>query len=251
MIFLIDNHKMAAHQKYVSSIQFYDNAIEDMAARIQQDRSLHMHDLTSIYTNAVSTRLPPAYLTMMESVIGNRSIYNDRKLVMDAADLSVNESKIRNAMGANFTALAGGSINNATYDGLKGLHYSAQRCNALLSNFQQKLAHDRELHTMELKSVVDALPASSQAQTIASNLYNARLQSNNTRMMSDAKLWRSVETNVNQILGGGKAARRVLTHGVRDTLQGGASTTLYDMMKHLNTPAFKFSNPDAARLYTV
>jgi hypothetical protein len=237
---------MPSHQSYVSTIGAYDKAIDDIVARVQQDRTLHMHDLTTTYMHAIQSRMPSNYLSMLESTIGERSTFNNRKLVLDAADLTMQEAKVKHAMGSNFTALAGGSLGDKSHNALKRLHYSAKRSNALFSTFNQKLGHDRQTHLQELKMLVDATPSNTSTKQLLSELYANRLQNNDKRLRHDARAWANVDRTVYGLLGGGINARSVLSHGLSKTLSGGnVDTNLHDAVKKAH---FFFESPDAARL---
>ena len=56
---------MPSHQSYVSAIGVYDHAVDDISARLQQERALHMHDLTTTYMHAIRNRMPSEYLSML------------------------------------------------------------------------------------------------------------------------------------------------------------------------------------------
>lgn len=239
---------MPSHQSYVSTIGVYDKAVDDLSARVQQERAMHMHDLTSTYMNAIRNRMPSEYLSLLETTIGKRSTYNDRKLVLDAADLTMQEAKVKNAMGSNFVALAGGSIIDPSHTALKKLHYSAKRSNALLANFHQKLTHDRQTHYNELKMLLDATPQNTPTGELLATIHTDRVQNNNIRTSHDRDMWSNVEQQVNSLLGGGVNANSVLTHGLNKTLSGGgADTNLRDAVRNAQ---FYFNSQDAARLHS-
>lgn len=240
---------MPVHSNYVSALHVYDSAINDLTARVQQDRVLHMHDLTSAYMQAVASGMSKKYLSMLESTIGERSIYNDRKLVFDAADLSVQEKKLSRALGSNAGALSGGAVVDNSRNALKGMHYSAQRSNALYSSFNQKLAHDRAVHAIELRTLLGATPSNSVVAKVLTDLVNMRTHNNYLRTMHDAREWANVDAQVGQLLGGGRNAEDVVNHGVTQTLSGKRSNTRITNSGLVDIGNFRFGSDAAARLW--
>ncbi len=229
---------------YASALQHYNTAIDDVSARVQQDRVLHMHDLTSVYMQAVSTDMPEEYLTMLEKSIGERSIYNDRKLVMDASDLTVQNSKLTGAMGTNARTLSGGGVRDFSREAMAAMHYSAKRSNALHASFNQKLQHDRSVHTSELEALASITPSHTTCGSVLSTLVQMRHENNDARTVHDAGSWADLDAQVMDELGAGRHSADVLSHGLSVTMA--ASTP---RMSGGGGPNFRFANSDAAQLW--
>jgi hypothetical protein len=230
---------MPSHRSYASTLSTFNDAIDDVSARVQQDRVLHMHDLVSTYMQAVSSGMPHEYLSMIEKTIGERSIYNDRKMVLDAADLTMQDAKLSRA-------LRGGGTSR---DALKGMNYANQRSNALHANFNQKLAHDRAVHAAELDALHQATPSGNAVSSVLTNLVNMRTQNNSMRTSHDATQWATLDAQVGQALGGGGNSAAVLNHGISQTLSGGGSNTSLRGGAALESSRFHFANSDAAHLW--
>jgi hypothetical protein len=243
---------MPSHRNYAAAISKFNESIDDMAARVQQDRVLHMHDLTSTYMQAVTSGMPHEYLSMLEQTIGERSVYNDRKMVLDAADLTMQGTKLNRALGANVGTLNGGGVADNSRQALKGMHYSAQRSNALHANFNQKLQHDRAVHASELEALLTQTPGGSQVASVLTSLVNMRTENNTLRTAHDASRWAELDSYVGHALGGGGNADSVLSHGVNQTLSGGGTNTSLrggGSSAALESSNFHFANSDAARLW--
>ena len=238
---------MPSHGNYASVIQNYDAAVDDVAARVQQDRALHMHDLTSVYMQSIVTGMPSAYLTMMENTIGERSMYNDRKMVLDAADLTMQNKKLTRALGPNAGTLSGGGVADHSHAALRGMHYSAKRSNALHTNFNQKLAHDRSIHSAELNALLNLTPPNTPVGSILRGLVTMRRENNRVRTDHDAQMWARVDSDVGASLGGGGNAAEVLNHGVAETLRGsGANTNIQALRGGGN---YHFGSANASMLW--
>ena len=242
---------MPSHRSYASAITTFNGSIDDMSARVQQDRVLHMHDLVSTYMQAVATGMPHKYLSMVEKTIGERSIYNDRKMVLDAADLTMQDTKLSRALGANSRTLSGGGVADTSQGALKGMHYAAQRSNALHANFNQKLAHDRTAHAAEMDALQAATPSGTAVSSVLTNLVNMRSQNNVARTAHDAREWASLDAKVGHALGGGANVASVLSHGVSATLRAsGVNTSLSGGGAAVaESSKFHFATSEAAQLW--
>ena len=235
---------MPSHGSYASALQTYNTSIDDVAARVQQDRTLHMHDLTTTYMHAISSGMPDQYLNMLERTIGERKIYNDRKMVFDAADLTLQNSKLTRALGANKGTLSGGGVHDTSRAALKGMHYSVQRANALYANFNQKLSHDRTVHANELSGILRTTPKATQTASVLKSLINMRETNNANRTLHDARMWADVDSRVGAIMGGGHNATDVINYGVSNTLTGGGNNTILKPGS-----SFHFGSADASKLW--
>jgi hypothetical protein len=85
---------MPTRASYTDALKIYDGAIDDLSARVVQDRELHTHDMAHIYMRAVSDDMHGGYLSTLEKAIGERARYGHRKDIMDAADLATHERKV-------------------------------------------------------------------------------------------------------------------------------------------------------------
>lgn len=242
---------MPSHEKYAKAIRYYDTAVDDISARVQQDRSLHMHDLTNVYMQAIATRMPSEYLTMLETTIGERSIYNDRKMVLDAADLTMQNKKLTNALQQNVNTLTGGGVVDRSGNAMKNMHYAAKRGNAMYANFNQKLAHDRSVHTSELNALLASTPPNTPVAKVLTGLLNMRIKNNATRTAHDAKLWAKLDSQVNHMLGGGNNAADVIKHGVSTTLRGGGNNMVLrgGRNSQAHNSMYRFEGPASAQLW--
>lgn len=232
---------MPGHSKYVSALKKYNVAIDDVAQRTMQDRQLHMHNMNELYIQALAGGEHPGYAAMLEQAIGERSIYNERKMIMDAADLTMHESKVGQALGHNRGALTGGAVVDAGAGALRGMSYAARRGNALHASFNQKLTHDRAVHQQELEALYSATPRNSACKSVAGSMVKGRHANNESRTYHDAKMWASTDAGVYAALGGGAEALRVLSHGVEGAhaprMRGGADVVM------------PLENPEAAKLW--
>ena len=170
-------------------------------------------------------------------------------MVLDAADLTVQNRKVTGALGANVGALSGGGVADTSRDALKGMHYSARRGNAMYTNFNQKLAHDRSVHAMELRALLDATPSNSRVASVLTDLVNMRSENNASRTMHDARMWAEVDAQVGQSLGGGGNAADVLNYGVAQTLSGGGANLDLAGGGMVDSNNYRFGSADAARLW--
>ena len=241
---------MPSHNSYASALQQFNVAIDDVSARVQQDRALHMGDLTNTYMQAIVERMPSAYLTMLETSIGQRNVYNTRKLVFDATDLSVQDAKLSRALGANSGTLSGGGVGDMSRDALKAMHYSAKRSNALHTSFNQKLAHDRTVHAHELAALYNQTPANTNTGRTLASMMSMRATNNLARTSHDAASWADTDMSIGATLGGGGNAREVLSHGVQQTLSDQAAPRRFRGGGGGGRGGnYRFDSPEAAALW--
>ena len=231
---------MPGHSNYISALKKYSSAIDDVANRTIQDRQLHMHNMNEVYIQALSGGQHDGYVSMLEHAIGERSIYNQRKMILDAADLTMHETKVNRALSHNRGALSGGAVVDGSSSALRGMDYAAKRGNALHASFNQKLAHDRVVHQQELEALYSATPSNTACKSVLSSMVKARVANNSSRTQHDAKMWANADAGVYSALGGGGAARQVLAHGVnaKTEMRGGGDDVVMPL-----------ENPEAARLW--
>jgi hypothetical protein len=240
---------MTSHSNFATALQIYGGACDDVSKRVIQDRTLHMHDLSELYMMALKDRMPRDYISTVEQAMGERSVYNNRKMMMDAADFTTHEAKMGRVLGPNTGAMSGGGVVDSSQGALDAMKYSAMRSNALYANFNQKLAHDRQLHLQELKALHGVTPSGTASKHILSNFISSRVNNNNSRTQHDANMWASTDMKVGQVLGGGYTAKQVLYHGVRGTttpqMRGGGDGEV----NRSNGEAMPLHNEEAARLW--
>lgn len=234
---------MTSHTNFATALQIYGGACDDVSKRVIQDRTLHMHDLSELYMMALKDRMPQDYLSTVEQAMGERSVYNNRKMMMDAADFTTHDAKMSRVLGANTRALSGGGVVDSSPGALDAMKYSAMRSNAMYANFNQKLSHDRQLHLQELKALHSLTPSGTASKNVLSNFISSRMNNNNSRTQHDANMWASTDMKVSNVLGGGHTARQVLYHGVQgqpvhNQMSGGGK-------KH----AMPLHNEEAAQLW--
>lgn len=246
---------MTSHSNFARALQIYGGACDDVSKRVIQDRTLHMHDMSELYMMALKERMPTDYISTVEQAMGERSVYNSRKMIMDAADFTAHDRKLNGVMGANVRALSGGGVVDTSRGALDGLKYSAMRSNALYANFNQKLAHDRQLHMQELKALHSVTPSGTASKNILSNFIASRQQNNSSRTHHDAKMWAATDRSVGNVLGGGYTAQQVLHHGVEGKLMnhggGGGGGGGFRGGGHGGDPThgLPLHNEEAARLW--
>jgi hypothetical protein len=186
---------MPSREAYTNALNEYRGAINDAAASLQQGRALHMHDLVNIYVNTLHTGDTKA-VAAMEAVIGQRSIFNERKLVFDAADLTVHDVKVQHAVGKN---------------AVKGGHYGARRSNALLHVMHKKIVDDRDHHIKELQGLTAGVLAGGGCG--CGDAAAQRKVDNAGRGEHDDQRMAATQANVKRLLGGGANAADVLRGG--------------------------------------
>jgi hypothetical protein len=233
---------MSHHAKYVNALENYNSAINDVTQRIMQDRTLHAHNMNELYIQALAGGEHPDYVSMVEQAVAERSVYNDRKMLLDAADLTVHESKLNQALRHNRGALSGGGVRDASPTALRGLNYAAKRSNALHASFNQKLAHDRAVHEQELEALYSASPSNTACKSALARMIKMRHANNRARTVHDANMWASTDAKVYSELGGGAEAMEVIHHGVE-----GAQTP--QMRGGGGDITMPLENPEAAKLW--
>ena len=76
---------MSLATNYASALHQYDQQVWNTQQKMMQERSLHSQDLVNTYMEAVLSGVPSNYLSMIEAMIADRSAYNTRKMLLDAA----------------------------------------------------------------------------------------------------------------------------------------------------------------------
>lgn len=182
----------------------YSAALEDLRAKVQQDRSVHCQELLNIYSEAVATGSDRAFIHKVSELIAARVQANEAKVKMDALEWQEHESKTTGALGEDSGVLRGGAR------GLRGkkrgksreraLHYCGSRCNAYHTNLLKKLMHDRTTHAHELKLVLDLaggmVGATAPLTQMVSSMNSERLKYNSRKTHYDAQQWRQLEQEV-------------------------------------------------------
>lgn len=232
---------MAPHARYVSALKTLNSSVDDVSSRIMQDRQLHMHNLAEVYMQSLAGGEHDGYVSMLEQAIGERSVYNDRKMILDAADLTAHDKKISQALRHNAGALSGGAVVDVSSSALRGMDYAAKRSNALHASFVQKLTHDRALHQQELEALYSASPSNTACKNILGGMIKRRHANNDARTRHDAKMWAETDASVYTALGGGSDALDVLNHGVDGTIPQG--------MRGGGDVVMPLENPEAAKLW--
>lgn len=191
---------MPSHlDKTASTLHLYGGAIDNMHQKIQQDRESHMKELVNAYMEAVMADMPHQYLTMMEHMIHDRAVHNERKTHLDAAEWAEHEGKVGHALGPNKQVLSGGAVQHTGKQAHSGMEYSGNRYNAYLYNLHRKLAHDRSIHAQELQNAqqeaAGVAPGSAYAAMMGKMLHD-RQANNERKTMLDAQQWQDVEAHV-------------------------------------------------------
>lgn len=233
-----------SHSRYATALGTYNHAIDDVSKRIMQDRALHMQNLNELYIQSLSNNMHGGYVDMVESAIGERSTYNSRKLIHDAADLTMQDRKLNSALQNNRNVLSGGGVVDNSRQALGAMDYSTKRSNALYANFNKKLAQDRKIHMQELKALYSATPTNTACKSVLSSMLTARQQNNASRTHHDANMWAQTDQNVMQALGGGAIAHDVLNYGISQTY----NTPRMTGGSH-NTGSLPLHNQEAAELW--
>lgn len=236
---------MPSHSDYAQALQIYGGACDDVTKRIVQDRTLHMHNMNEAYMAAVRDNMPEEYLSTLEQAMGERSTYNQRKLILDSADLTRHDMKLNQMLGANVGTLSGGGVADNSQNALDGMKFSCMRSNAMYSNFNQKLAQDRALHMHELKALHSMTPSNTATKQILGGFIESRKMNNMSRTNHDASMWASTDMKVTHVLGGG--AHQVISYGVEGSapprgMSGGGG-------RKKNSDKLPLHNEEAAKLW--
>ena len=146
----------------------------DAAARMIQDRHLHLQDIAQLYAIALSDpRTPRPCMLALEGALAERSIYNERKLVTDAGVLTLHTDKI-----------------NSSGDPRYALDRTCRMCN----DMGGKLEKDRALHLHELKLIqklckkTPALRAAIDEMVKARSINNSKRRATDASMRADARM---------------------------------------------------------------
>ncbi len=153
----------------------YNDGVNDLAAKIQQERAAHIDDLVNLYLEANLVQVPGGLLSLLESMIDNRTVFNQRKTLIDAVELRKHDDKIRD----------------------KGrTPYTLKRSAALFDNLNKKLMRDRSVHWNELLNVKEQCDQVSHGgfQDLLNRMLKDRKMFNERRTVLDAAQWENVDT---------------------------------------------------------
>lgn len=196
---------MSTATKYASALEQYHQYLSNTQQKIMQERSIHGQELSNVYMEAVATGAPPAYLSMLEAMIADRSAYSTRKMFLDAAELTKHANKLSSALGPNVGVLTGGvaglSGGANSKQAIGSMNYAAKRSNAYLNNMFTKLAHDRSVHLKELQNLhAETLSAyggrSSPLSAMVNQMVTNRTTYNARKTALDALQWTQLNHNV-------------------------------------------------------
>lgn len=196
---------MSTATKYASALQQYHQYLANTQQKIMQERSIHGQELSNVYMEAVSAGAPPAYLSMLEAIIADRSAYSTRKTYLDAAELTKHNTKMNSALGSNVGVLTGGAAGLSgganSKQAIGGMNYASKRSNALLNNMFTKLAHDRSVHLKELQNLhAETLSAyggqSSPLSALVNQIVSDRSTYNARKTALDALQWTQLRHNM-------------------------------------------------------
>ncbi len=150
-------------------LEAYNDGVEDVGAKIQQERAVHLDDLVNLYLEANLVQLPGPLLSVLESMIDNRVVFNERKTLIDAIEMDKHAAKLKDGRNQN---------------------YCRKRSLALLDNLNKKLMRDRSVHWNELvdfrNQVSGARSVHPGFQNMLSSLMGDRKQFNKRRTILDA-----------------------------------------------------------------
>jgi hypothetical protein len=199
---------MSLATNYASALHQYDQQVWNTQQKMMQERSLHSQDLVNTYMEAVLSGVPSNYLSMIEAMIADRSAYNTRKMLLDAAELTKHQAKLKAALGAQVGVLSGGAValsgGASSKSAIKSFDYAGKRSNALLSSMYTKLSHDRSVHMHELNNLHAEEMKLSGGQstafsTMLSSLINDRRTFNARKTALDAGQWTALQSNVRKL----------------------------------------------------
>ena len=204
---------------YANLLQHYNSTAWNLLQKIQQDRGVHMSEMSNVYMEAVRAGLPDGFLSMVEHMIADRSTYNQRKTVLDGSEMSKHSMKVSAALGPHSDVLTGGASQLAGgghYDRktLKGMDYATQRYNALVYNLNKKLAHDRSVHFSELRNVhreAARLNGGADFTAMLANMVGNRATFNARKTAYDAAEWAELEAAATD-MGAGHVLQAGATH---------------------------------------
>jgi hypothetical protein len=208
---------MPRSEAFASAIRQYQDATMDIAAKIQQDRSLHMRELANLYMEACSSdEVSDDYLSMLEATIADRSTFSARKTMLEAGDIDEHAEKLAGALNRNQNILQGGAVSSHGISGRNGLKYSTTRSAAVLENMHKKLMHDRSVHFQELENIyTEGLRGGEHPGYVSmvKDMLDARQEFNTRKTMLDAANWVELEEDMTGRLG--ERTARQLEGGAR------------------------------------
>lgn len=209
---------MSLATNYASALQKYDQHVWDTQQKMMQERSLHSQDLVNVYMEAVASGVPSRYLSMMEGMIADRGAYNTRKTLLDAAELTKHQAKLKASLGSQAGVLSGGAARLAgganSKSAQKAFDYAGLRSNALLNSMYTKLSHDRSVHMAELNNLhAEAVKLSGGQSTAFSSMLSTmiddRTKFNARKFLLDAAQLTALENTMHglkmgKLLAGGQ-----------------------------------------------
>jgi len=202
--------------KIANVLAAYSAALDDLRARVQQDRSIHCQELLNVYSEAVATGANRAFIEKVTELLAERMSDNDKKVRMDALEWEEHEHKTSRALGSDAMVMRGGARGMSKQHGSKSrktkMRYCGCRCNAYHTNLLKKLMHDRATHAHELRYVVELaggmLGADAPMTEMVSAMAREREKYNSRKTRYDARLWREL---ADKVKGGG--CKDMLTAG--------------------------------------
>ena len=247
-----------AHRSFVEALHIYGGAIQDISAKLVQDRTLHLHDMNHVYMQAVSSNMHPKYLARVEQAIAERYRYNNRKDRVDASELARHDQRLETALKQNNQVLSGGAIVDNSPEALKDIQYTVKRSEALLANLNEKLARDRDLHQQELHTLHAMTPSDCSCRQVTGGMCARRADVNRSRKAHDVATLKQVKEQVNHVIRGGEDETLYQVMRAHDPVQqhlAGGSKALeggeHDIVEDVAEPAagVKFQSPEAAALW--
>lgn len=204
----------------------YGNAIEGLTKKIQTDRSLHEQLLQNAYLEAARVHAPSNVLSMFESVLSNRLMFNERKTNVDVQELAHHIEKMSAAVQPHTESLLAGG--NALRGGARAdLLGGASRTDRLVAALHAKLIQERSVNFQELQNVqqemVRVLGADAPFSRMMTKMLSDQEVFNARKDLHDAQQISQLKLVATEMLGADAA--HVVKHGVQlsssDLLSGG------------------------------
>lgn len=238
------------HSDMAEVLHDYNEEIYNLQAKLQQQRRLHEAELAGAFLEGnVAAPQATDFINMVAGILADRADYNQRKQQVDASEWAIHEAKLGHALGKQSDVLRGGAsalipTRSSKRSMDKRLLYSAKRSNALVWHLNKNLAHDRQVHAMELRNIYDEAlkqPLPQEYKNMLGLMVDDRTMFDGRRAALDAAQWSKLDTTVEQTLGGGAVTDEILGAGADYTydedaaLAGGAvdSATVRRMEQNL------------------
>lgn len=147
-----------------NALQLYSDANIDAIIRVSQDRALHIQDLARIYIQALHDQhTQDICVTSIEDALAQRDTCNERKLVLDAANMGKHERKM----------------------GMRDVDYALDRSKRFHADTCEKLRRDRDMHTQELYTLARCLAKDAPCRQVIDTLIRERVKNNASRNKYD------------------------------------------------------------------